>query len=60
MLTHLLRRYASEQCAQFSSYVPNIDKAGVGVQVKYSSDRPWQSCAIFCKVRLVSLNRLEG
>ena len=43
-------RYASEQCALFSSYVPNIDKAGIGVQVKYSSDRTWQSCAIFCKV----------
>jgi hypothetical protein len=45
-------RYASEQCALFASYVPNIDKAGIGVQVKYSSDRAWQSCAIFCKVTL--------
>jgi len=42
-------KFASEQCAIFSSYVPGIDTNGVGVQVTYSNTRLWQSCAIYCK-----------
>jgi len=42
-------KYASEQCAIFSSYVKGIDKNGIGVQVQYSKTRLWQSCAIYCK-----------
>jgi hypothetical protein len=34
----------------FSFGVLYFDKACVRVQVKYSSDRNWQSCAIFRKV----------
>ncbi len=42
-------KYASEQCAIFSSYVSGIDSNGIGVQVQYSQTRLWQSCAIYCK-----------
>jgi hypothetical protein len=38
-----------ERCTVFT-WGPYFDQADVGVQVKYSSDRNWQSCAIFCKV----------
>lgn len=48
--TFILCRYASEQCAIFSSYVPSIDSNGIGIQVQYSQTRLWQSCAIYCKV----------
>jgi hypothetical protein len=29
---------------------PYFDQAGIGLQVKYSSNMTWQSCATFCKV----------
>ncbi|XP_045102355.1 A disintegrin and metalloproteinase with thrombospondin motifs adt-1-like isoform X1 [Portunus trituberculatus] len=42
-----VNQLASELCKVVSQYKPTIE--GVGRQLSYSADTPWQACALYCQ-----------
>ncbi|XP_054010643.1 A disintegrin and metalloproteinase with thrombospondin motifs adt-2 [Hylaeus anthracinus] len=44
-----INEFATLRCKEFSERLPELDGKGGGLQALHEPERPWMSCAIFCR-----------